>query len=197
MTGIFCGNYMVRILVLALFLVVIATALACSRESIGTGGGGSTPTEAYKSLFAAVKSKDTEAIKRNLTKKTIEFGAAAAARTGSTPEKMYENGFTESTFAATLPTIRDERINGNMGAIEVWSSSKSTWEDLPFMLEDGVWKLSVGELFSGAYKSPGKGRDEREKEAANIMSPTTTQKSNSNNMTPKVIDVPMPPGAKK
>ena len=107
---------MLRILVLITVLALMALGIGCSKESIGTGGG-ATPTEAYKQLFAAVKSKDIEAIKRNLTKKTVEFGASAAVRTGSTPEKMYENGFTESTFAATLPTIRDERINGNMGSV--------------------------------------------------------------------------------
>ncbi len=189
---------MLRILVLITLLGLMALGFGCTKESVGTGGG-QTPTEAYKQLFAAVKSKDIEAIKRNLTKKTVEFGASAAARTGSTPEKMYENGFTESTFAATLPTIRDERINGNMGAVEVWSAKKSTWEDLPFMLEDGVWKLAVGELFSGAFKSPGKGRDEREKEAANIMSSQTssTSNANANRMTPKVIEVPNAPSGKK
>ncbi|MFT3746212.1 MAG: hypothetical protein QM785_18215 [Pyrinomonadaceae bacterium] len=177
----------------------MASAFACSGTPVATGGGGATPTEAYKSLYAAVKSKDTEAIKRNLTKKTVEFGVSAAARSGTTPEKMYENGFTESTFAASLPTIRDERINGNMAAIEVWSSTKSAWEDLPFMLEDGVWKLSIAELFSGAYKSPGKGRDVREKEAANIMSPPAAPNSgaNANRMVPKVIEVPTAPAGKK
>lgn len=191
---------MLRIFALTTILTLMATGFACSKEAVGTGGG-ATPTEAYKQLFAAVKSKDTEAIKRNLTKKTIEFGAAAAARTGSTPERMYENGFSESTFATSLPTIRDERINGNMGAVEVWSAKKSTWEDLPFMLEDGVWKLAVGEAFANIFKSPGKGRDEREKEAANVMSPQTVAPSssaNTNKMVPKVIEVPTPaPTVKK
>ena len=188
---------MLRIFVLIAILGLMVIGFACGKEA----GGGTTPTEAYKQLFAAVKSKDIEAIKRNLTKKTIEFGAGAAARTGSTPEKMYENGFTESTFATTLPTIRDERISGNMGAIEVWSAKKTAWEDLPFILEDGVWKLAVGELFAGAYKSPGKGRDEREKEAANIMSANTSSSvpnANANRTTPKVVDVPIaPPTGKK
>ncbi|MEQ1604925.1 MAG: hypothetical protein ABL999_08650 [Pyrinomonadaceae bacterium] len=187
---------MLRIFVLITVLAIMAMGFACAKEAVGTGGG-ATPTEAYKQLYAAVKSKDIEAIKRNLTKKTVEFGASAAARTGSTPEKMYENGFTESTFAVTLPTIRDERINGNMGAVEVWSAKKSTWEDLPFMLEDGVWKLAVGELFAGVFRSPGIGRNEREKEAANIMSPPTSSAVNANRMTPKLVEPPTAPAGKK
>src|SRR5437667_2244536 len=84
-------------------------------------------------------------------------------------DKVFENGFTMTTFSDTLPTIRDERIVDNMGAIEVWNSKDSKWEDLPFIKEDGAWKLAVGELFAGSFKSPGKGRDIIEKEAANAM----------------------------
>ncbi len=180
---------MLRIFALTLILTILGLGFACSNQT----GGGATPTEAYKNLYAAVKSKDTEAIKRNLTKKTLEFGAMAAGRSGTTIERVYENGFTESTFAPTLPTIRDERINGNMGAIEVWSAQKSTWEDLPFILEDGVWKLAVGELFSGAFKSPGKARDEIQREAANAMAPPApapAANANANRPKPIVRDIP-------
>ena len=107
---------------------------------------------------------------------------------------MYENGFTSTTFSATLPTIRDERIKDNMGAIEVWNAEKSIWEDLPFVNEDGAWKLAIGEMFAGAFKSPGKGRDEREKEAANMVaSPVAPPASNTNGNAkpPKAIDVPL------
>ena len=58
-----------------------------------------------------------------------------------------------------------------MGAIEVWNSKERAWDDLPFINEDGSWRLAVGDIFSGGYKKPGKGRDEIEKEAANVMSP--------------------------
>jgi len=188
---------MLRVIILILALVAIAIGFACGG---GNTGGGSTPTEAYKQLYAAVKSKDTESIKKNLTKKTIEFGAMAAARSNTTAGKMYENGFTGTTFSATLPAIRDERIKDNMGGVEVWSSEKNAWEDLPFMLEDGVWKLAIGELFSGSFKSPGKGRDQREQEAANLVSNSTVPPStnaNANIKTPTVTDIPLGPPPKK
>jgi len=167
----------------------MALGFACGGSNTA---GSNTPTEGYKQLYTAVKSKDTEAIKSHLTKKTIEFGVMAAARNNTPLDKMYENGFTGSTFSATLPTIRDERVKDNMGAIEVWNSEKSEWEDLPFILEDGAWKLAVGELFAGSYKSPGKGRDEREKEAANIMKPpaANTANTNTNAKPPKAMDAP-------
>ncbi|MEO6049939.1 MAG: hypothetical protein ABIP78_01225 [Pyrinomonadaceae bacterium] len=149
--------------------------IALSISAVGFACGGSksisedSPTEAYKRLFAAVKNKDAEAVKKQLTKKSIDIVTAAAAQNNTSPEKMFENGLTASTFSDTLPPIRDERVKDNMGAIEVWNSKDSKWEDLPYMIEDGTWKLAVGDLFARTFKFPALGRDQREKEAANAM----------------------------
>lgn len=145
----------------------IAAAFSCgSNQGVP---GNDTPTEAYKRLYNAVKSKNTDSIKSQMTEKTIAFGKSAAAQYGKPEEKMFENGFTATTFSETMPAIRDERIADNMGAVEVWNSRESRWEDLPFVIENGVWKLAVGEAFGGSYKSPGKGRDLLDKEAANAI----------------------------
>lgn len=157
---------MLRIFTLLIVLFAIAAAFACTDKP---GTGSDSPTEAYTRLFAAVKSKDIEAIKKQITKKTIELGFTSAQKFGSAPEKMFENGFTATTFSETLPSIRDERIKENMGAVEVWNSKESKWEDLPFVIEDGTWKLAMGELFAGTFKTPAKGRDQIEKEAANAV----------------------------
>ncbi len=178
-----------------ILLAVIALFATCASE--GTGGG-SSPTEAYKNLFAAVKAKDTEAIKANLSKKTHGLAEMQSGRSGTSIEDVYANGFTETTFASSLPTIRDERVDGNMGAIEVWNTKKSTWEDLPFILEDGSWKLAVGDIFAGNYRSPGKGRAEIEEEAANVMKAPKTGAVNTNSSRPRAVNVPgQPPAANK
>ena len=153
-----------------LWLLLVLFAVSCGTQSSGTGED--SPTGAYKRLYAAVKAKDIEGIKKQITKKSIDFGKMAAERNKTPMEKMYENGFTATTFAGTLPTMRDERINGDMGALEVWNSKDSRWEDLPFIKEDGAWKLAVGDVFAGTYQSPGKGMDQLEKEAANAVSNT-------------------------
>jgi hypothetical protein len=126
-----------------------------------------SPTEAYKRLYAAVKSRDTDAIKKEMSQKTIEFGLMAAGRNKTPVNKVYENGFTATTFGSALPNMRDERINGDLGAVEVWNSKESKWEDLPFVREDGRWKLAVGELFDGTSRSPRSGSDLPEKGTGN------------------------------
>lgn len=148
----------------------MALGFACGNQPTP---GSDTPTDAYKRLYAAVKSKDVEAIKKQLSKKSIDFGVMAAQRNNTPIEKVYENGFTATTFADKLPEIRDQRIKDEFGAVEVWNSKESKWEDLGFVLEDGVWKLAIGDMFGGTFKSPGRGRDSLEKEAANAIANTT------------------------
>lgn len=155
---------------LAIFgLLVLAIGMSCGGGAAAPGSGSDSPTEAYKRLYAAVKSKDTEAIKRELTEKSIELAKMASAKNNTPIEKVFENGFTETTFAASLPTIRDQRIAGDQGAVEVWNGKKSIWEDLPFAKVDGAWKFAVGDLFAGTFKfeTVGRGLSFREGEAAN------------------------------
>ena len=161
-----------RIFLLSSLLFALAVlGFACSGTSGNSGSssiaGGDSPTEAYKRLFAAVKSKNTEAIKQEVTKTTQEFAVMLMDRQKQTADQVYENGFTATTFADKLPEIRDERINGNNGAVEVWNSKEKRWEDLPFVKEDSKWKLAVGDLFKGTWTLPGKSRSVREQEAAN------------------------------
>lgn len=165
---------MSKIILLFLLLASIAVALSCSGSNQPVAGS-DTPTEAYKRLYNAVKSKNIDSIRTELSQKSIDFGKSAAAQYGKPEDDILKNGFTATTFADTLPAIRDERIKDNMGSVEVWNSRESRWEDLPFVLENGVWKLAIGEAFGGSFKSPGPGRDQLEKQAANAI--------NGNNVT--------------
>lgn len=159
----------------ALFVTVSAAFLLSSSCGNSTSSPvADTPTAAYKRLYTAVKSKNTDEIKKTMSKTTLDFAQMAAQRQNKTLETVLENGFTASTFSQSMPEIRDERIKGNFGAVEVWNSKDSVWEDLPFVFEDGSFKLAIGELFKKTFESPGKGRDQLEKEAANAAHPPPT-----------------------
>lgn len=188
-----------NIILLGLLFTIISAIVACS-DAAGpttTTVEAGSPTAAYQNLYNAVKSKNTDAIKATMTKVTQEFVKGAAAKSNKTEAEVYANGLTASTFADAMPEIRDERVNENFGAVEVWNARDKRWEDLPFMKEDGQWKLAVGEAFAGSYRSPGMGRARKEAEAANVM--------RGNNMiqgaTPdpnakeKIVEVPKLPDA--
>ena len=175
--------------------------IALSGIACGSGGGGNnaapqvktctaisdTPTEAYKRLYAAVKARNTENIRVEMSEKSQEFATGLAQRQNNPVEKVYENGFTGTTFAETLPEMRDERVAGCWGGVEVRNAKDGIWEDLPFVNEGGMWKFAIGELFGDTFKSPGKSRGTKEKEAANLMrgnsQPPVNRMTNSNTST--------------
>lgn len=156
------------ILSISLLLAAVFLSVACGggKDNTTTASSG-TPTEAYKRLYDAVKAKNTDEIKSLMSKRSQDLAQMSAQRQNVAIEKVFENGFTATTFSPSLPEMRDERIKGAYGALEVWNSRDSLWEDLPFVLEDGQWKMAFGDVFAGSYVSPGKGRDVKEKEAAN------------------------------
>ncbi len=141
-------------------------------------GNAQSPTEAYRMLFAAVKSQDSAKIKSMLSKGSMGLAGMASGQQKKPIEEVIKNGFTETTFVDDYPQMRDERIKGNYGAVEVWNESRKQWDDIPFVLEDGSWKLAFGDQFSGSFQSPGKSQGTIEKENANA--------SNPNAMVPKM-----------
>lgn len=134
-------------------------------------GNAKSPSEAYRMLFAAVKSQDPAKIKLMMSKNSLGLAEMAAAQQKKSIEEVLRNGFTETTFADTMPQMRDERIKGGYGAVEVWSENSKKWEDIPFVLEDGSWKAAFGDLFTGKFQSPGKGQAIIEQELANAKNP--------------------------
>jgi len=151
-------------IILSVFVLVFAAAnFACRQQSA------QSPTEAYKALYAAVKAKDLAKIRQLMSKNSLGLAEFAAQKNNQPVEKWLENGFQETTFSETLPQMRDERVKGNFGAVEVYNEKLKRWDDTVFVFEDGGWKLAVGDQFKGSYQSPGKGRAQIESEANSPM----------------------------
>lgn len=164
-------KYKNKIISVFLLLTAVLFAASCAKQAAQSAG---TPTEAYKKLYAAVKAKDTEKIKQSVSKETQNLAQFMAERQKQPIEKSYENGFTATTFADSLPEMRDERVKDNFASVEVFNTKENRWEDLPFVKEDGEWKLGVGDILKGTFQSPGKGRAEIEREASNVGMPMPT-----------------------
>ncbi len=173
----------VKLGTLTFTLFLVATLAGCQSAQTASSNNSNTPvvatsvantpTEAYKNLYAAVKSKNTEAIKQNMSKTTQDFAEAMAQMQKKTPEDMYKNGLIESTLSPNLPPIRDERVKGNFAGVEV-QNPDGKWQDVPFVKEDGSWKLAVGELFKNTYESPG----------------VPASQANANTQTPQMMPAP-------
>ncbi|HEX8733745.1 MAG TPA: hypothetical protein VF721_00345 [Pyrinomonadaceae bacterium] len=154
-------------------------------------GGAQTPTDAYKMLYAAVKSKNPENIKKMMSKDSMIFAEGAAKQQNKSLESVLENGFYASTFSATLPKMRDERIKDNFGALEVWNEKERLWEDVAFIREEDGWKIAVGDIFKGTYQSPGKSQSIVEKENANAMNPNNAMSRGNINTNVDMNKIPV------
>lgn len=130
-----------------------------------------SPTEAYKMLFAACKAKDAATIRQLMSKASLGLAEFSASQQKKSVDQILENGLVAPTISPVLTEIRDERVKDSYGAIEVFNSTDNRWEDLPFVLEDGTWKLAVGDLFQDTFKSPGKSKGQLEKDASNTAMP--------------------------
>jgi hypothetical protein len=134
-------------------------------------GNAPSPSEAYRMLFAAVKSQDTAKIKSMLSKNSLSLAEMWGGQQKKPADEVVRNGFSETTFAATMPQLRDERTKGNFAAVEVWNEQRKKWDDIPLVKEEGGWKVAFGDQFFGKWESPGKGQSMIEQEAANARNP--------------------------
>ena len=48
---------------------------------------------------------------------------------------------------------------------------------MPFVLEDGGWKLAIGDLFQDTFKSPGKSKGQIKTQASNTMTMPPSNKT--------------------
>lgn len=161
-----------KIITFGLLSVLAFLSFACQKqateknetpkETVKTG----SPTEAYEMLYVAVKAKDKDKIRQLMSKGSMGLAEMSAAQQKIEIDKFLENGITGTTFSPTLPEMRDERIKDKFGALEVYNSQENRWEDLPFVYEDGSWKLAVGDIFQNSYKSPGDGQAEIERKTS-------------------------------
>jgi hypothetical protein len=143
-------------------------------------GNAQTPSEAYRMLFASVKSQDPTKIRSMLSTASLGLAEMASGQQKKTVEEVIKNGFTETSFAETMPAMRDERIKGGYAAVEVWNTTRKQWDDIPFVLEGGSWKAAFGDAFGGKWKSPGKSQTVLEQEAANAKNPNLIPYGNAN-----------------
>jgi hypothetical protein len=102
-------------------------------------GSLATPTEAYKFAYAARQNKDTEGLKRVLSKDALEF-FSMMSEPGEPINKALLK-MTETPQAATDES-RNEKINGSRATLE-YPDAQGKWKTMDFVKEDGDWKITI------------------------------------------------------
>lgn len=98
-----------------------------------------TPIETFKTYTKAIKQKDTTTMKLLLSKGTLEMHEMEAQAQGTTVDEIVkrETLFTENQKSVKL---RNEKIEGDKATLEV-ENSFGAWETVPFVQENGEWKI--------------------------------------------------------
>ncbi|MEZ5428617.1 MAG: hypothetical protein R2747_20390 [Pyrinomonadaceae bacterium] len=165
-------NYL-KITSLTVVMLIVSILIACQSQKAGVMdvnsiGNASSPTEAYIMLYSAVKSKNTEAIKKMMSKASLKFAEGVSGQQKKPIEKVLENGFYRSTMNPEMPEIRDERIKDDKyGAVEAFVKENGKWEQAYFIKEDDGWKVAVGDIFAGTFQQPPKSQAQIQADQSN------------------------------
>lgn len=118
------------------FAIIFLTGffLAC-----GEGAKLSTPLETLKAYTQAIKKKDTTAMKLLLSDASLKMAEQEAKAQNRTLDDVVKN---ETLFGESQRQLkyRNEKIDGDNATIEV-ENSFGSWDTVPFVREEGVWKI--------------------------------------------------------
>ncbi len=120
-------------LITAVFLLA-ASLTACS----GTDKD-RTPSDTFKEYVKASRKKDTTAMKILLSAATMKMHEQEAKAQNTTVDDIVKR---ETLVAPTQTNVdyRNEVINGDKASIQ-FKNAYGSWETLPFVREDGQWKI--------------------------------------------------------
>jgi len=130
--------------------VAIAVVLAASACSLLNR---STPSGTFKAFFEASKKKDVAGIKKALSKGTVEMLDKLAKEQNKSTDDMLKDVYKEDK-GETMPETRNEKISGDTATVEVKNDKTGKWETLPFVKENGEWKIALDKYLEDMMKSP-------------------------------------------
>lgn len=115
-------------------LAILLFSISCAGESKPE-----TPLETFKNYTKAIKQKDLTTMKLLLSQETIKMHEQEAKVQNVTLDDIVkrETLFTEDQKSVEF---RNEKIEGEKATLEV-KNSFGSWETVPFVKEDGTWKI--------------------------------------------------------
>jgi hypothetical protein len=150
-----------------LMFVVILVALSLAAAACSKAG--SSPTAAAKAFYEATKSRDAQGIKNSLSKGSLAMMESFAKLDNKSLDEFLKDP-KSSTLPATFET-RNEVITGETATLEI-KDEKGKWDKVPFVKEDGQWKVALDKSFEQGMSAPAEG--------GNTTGGSTGSDSNSN-----------------
>ena len=108
--------------------------VACSGEKQAA-----TPVRTFQTYVKALKKKDLTTVKLLLSSDTIKMHEQEAKAEGVTLDDIVKRE-TLLGEGQTMVEYRNEKIDGDKATLE-FKNSYGAWETLPFLRENGDWKI--------------------------------------------------------
>lgn len=119
---------------LALFTLLSSVFLfACAHEEPAT------PVQTFQTYVKALKKKDLTTVKLLLSKDTIKMHEQEAKAEGVNLDDIVKRDTLLGEGQSTVE-YRNEKIDGDKATLE-FKGAGGIWETLPFVREDGEWKI--------------------------------------------------------
>lgn len=121
-------GHKILIFTISLFLISCASELKPS-----------TPFETFAAYTKAIKRKDTEAMKLMLSDATLKMHEQEAKAQNSNLDEIIKR---QTLFGENQTEVkyRNEKIEGDRATLEIMNAY-SMWQKVPFVRENGVWKI--------------------------------------------------------
>ncbi len=142
---------------------------------IGCGGAANTPqiaspTGVLKTYIDASDRKDLAAVKQTFSKGTIKMYEDAAQKRQISVDEVVKDQFELASSAELKSKLESgkETIEGETATVEVKDNSTGNLERIPFVKEDGAWKVALDKFIEDLMN---KMREEMNMPATNVSKP--------------------------
>lgn len=99
-----------------------------------------TPLDALKIYNQAVRDKDAARIKDHLSKGSLKMAQDEAAAQNVSIDEIVQRETIYSPSQRSVK-VRNQKIDGDRATIEV-ENARGAWDVVPFVREDGTWKIA-------------------------------------------------------
>ena len=125
---------------------IIALLLALMAVTGCNKSGGSSPTATAKAFYDAAKAKDVQGIKNTMSKGSLDMMEKFAKMQNKSLDEALKEP--DKSNPPTTFESQNEKINGDTATLEV-KDEKGNWETIPFVKEDGQWKIALDKAMGG------------------------------------------------
>jgi hypothetical protein len=134
-------------------LALVVALVALSLAAAACNKAGSSPTATAKAFYDATKAKDVAGMKNSLSK-----GSLAMMESFAKMDKKSLDDFLKEP-QSTPPgnfEARNEVITGDTATLEL-KDEKGKWDKIPFVKENGQWKIALDKAFEQGMTGPPEG----------------------------------------